>query len=180
MVGSFPDHEIVDLADVVNRVLRKDSGKIDISIFVVNENESAAVLALLKPLDSTSDKLQAAWMSKHLLWFGRIGSYNCCVAGTTKDMGNHTVFVVSPVLDLLKPWVVISVGIAWGAELNNQKLGDVLVGQELLANYQNTAERGSTTISRLAPIPAGDLLLRRFDYGSRTWRFQRYVAQQLS
>ena len=99
---------------------------VEVLLMTVNENEYRAVLGLMKPHVSCKEKLVQNFQ-ENFRWF-IIGSYGqFCAALIRTQKGSDAKDAARTAIDLTKPKMVISVGVAFGKCEQNQNLGDVLV-----------------------------------------------------
>jgi nucleoside phosphorylase/GTPase SAR1 family protein len=95
----------------------------------------------------------------HVAWF-HMPSQGTCNPDATILCGN--------VIEHVSPIAVVMVGIAFGADEENQKIGDVLVSKEIL-NYDSRKERNGTTQYKERPKESGYQLFNAFRSEFSNW-----------
>jgi nucleoside phosphorylase len=150
--------------------------KPDISFLVVTAVpvERDAVLGLMTPLEGRGKVLKVAW--KEATYFlGRLGKYRCAIvmgeAGS--DTRRGSALEVKAGIDRWQPYAVVSVGIAFGRQIESsgqeaQVLGDVLVSTQLYPYHQTKMNPGAQE-ERGAQPEASMVLLDRIRNSSWAW-----------
>ena len=139
---------------------------------VVNKNEYRAVLGLMKPIESVG-KIIKFTEDGVTFMIGKYGEYRTAVVQTSP--GGHgfdgAVQKTIRAVDVLKPSVVISVGVAYGKSKETQRLGDVLVCN-LVHDYAHKRLGKKETCIRNPQFPVGGRLLDIFK-NCLGWRKER-------
>ena len=128
---------------------------------VVNENEYNAVLGLMKPIESVNKIIVFTQKSVTFL-IGKYGKYRTAVVQTSPGGQGPDAAEQKTVraIEVAKPSVVISVGVAYGKSKETQRLGDVLVCN-LVHDYSHK-RLGEETRIRNPQYPVGGSLLDIF------------------
>lgn len=105
-------------------------------------------------------------------YLGRFGK--CSVALLKTSMGpsgpTGATLAAAAALQLWKPKAIIMVGIAFGADREKHKIGDVLVADTV--QLYDPERIGETVVPRGANAPTGSLLVNRFE-NALGWQFVR-------
>ena len=147
---------LVDKDDNIRKVLIVTATRTETDVFFETFRKKRKIA---KPY--SSDKIT--------YWdFGVLG--NCRILMVKQgDMGsikpNGSFLVIKDAIDLLNPDYVIMVGIAFGLKRDKQVIGQVLISSEL-ENYEFAKITETKTIQRGNKIPAGVVLINRFDNSS--------------
>lgn len=116
----------------------------------------------LKPLDGYSNIIQV-FEGNQTYYFGMFGLYK--VAHVQCAMGSisraSSIMTVSTALGKLKSKIVIMVGIAFGIDETNQKIGDVFVAESVIP-YNIKRVGKNKDISRGIEAQSSQILLNRF------------------
>lgn len=119
-----------------------------------------------------NEGLEPKIVSKDTLTFWHYGTINNVEITMIKltEMGSAksggSAISVFDSINHLNPDYIIMIGIAFGLDKKNQKLGDILVSREL-QDYDSQKVNDDSTIARGHKIPAGPKLLNRFDNASQ-------------
>jgi nucleoside phosphorylase len=123
----IPIYEPVDPDEFEQNVQR-----IDVVVFTTTEKEEHALHEQMRPLDGKSGLLQST-MDLQTYRIGTLGRYS--VAHTRCSMGSSetqaSALSAAEVIRKLKPKAMIVVGISFGFDCKNHRLGDVIVAEEV-------------------------------------------------
>ena len=124
----FPSLYSIELNEVEELQTEQILNSVGVLLMVVNENEYSAVLGLMKPIESGVKIIQFTKNSVTFL-IGKYGKYHTAVVQTSPGGQGPDAAVQKTVraIEVVKPSVVISVGVAYGKSKETQRLGDVLV-----------------------------------------------------
>lgn len=118
---------------------------------------------------------------------GTVVAHVRCAMGSSAAGGS--ILTVAAAIEDLKPWAVLAVGIAFGADVDEQPLNDLLLSERLTA-YElqrwGTDEAGGPAILERGPtVPSSPTLLGRFrdshleDFGIRVQAGQLLSGEKL-
>jgi nucleoside phosphorylase len=146
--------------------------KIDVVLMTATDLELRAALRLLKPYPRRKHILRV-YIGPETYYLGMFGKYRSIV--TKCEMGavgsGSTVLAAEQALRLWEPRAAIMVGIAFGADRMKQRMGDLLVAQQLSV-YEIARVGAHATIYR-GPRPESDPTLRNRFKNPQNWRFER-------
>ena len=168
----FPSLYDIELTEIDDSQSEEILKSVDILLMVVNENEYRAVLGLMKPIESEEKIVQFTQKGVTFL-IGKYGKYRTAVVQTSPGgqgpdgAEKKTIRAV----EVLKPSVVISVGVAYGKSKETQQLGDVLVCN-LVHDYTYKRLGENETRIRNPQLPVGGRLLDIFK-NCVGWRKER-------
>ena len=155
----FPSLYDIDLIESRSEEILKS---VDILLMVVNENEYRAVLGLMKPIESVG-KIILFTQKNVTFLIGKYGEYLTAVVQTSPGGQGFDAAEQKTIraIEVLKPSVVISVGVAYGKSKETQRLGDVLVCN-LVHDYTHKRLGENETRIRNPQPPVGGRLLDIF------------------
>jgi nucleoside phosphorylase len=139
-----------------------------ILLVTVTKTETQAVLENLK---NATDR---PWQRKHIgqkIYYalGKIGGAEVFLVQS--EMGTSTpggaLITIHKAIEALSPGAIVMVGIAFGTRPDKQRLGDILVSQQIMA-YEPGKERGRF-IPRGDRVTCSTLLLDKFRSGELDW-----------
>ncbi len=142
---------------------------IDVVIVTAVKVELNAVAKLLKPLQQKGSILKV-FLGPETHYIGKFGAYTTAVTKCRKGaigVGSATL-ATNEAIDTWKPRVAIMIGIAFGRDPVEQKIGDVLVASEIISYEQQRV--GKKIIHRGTNPPSNTTLLDRFE-NVQNWQF---------
>ena len=142
---------------------------IDIVILTVKETEFLAVFKLLEPLIDQS-KIIRCLIENSMYYFGRYGLYNAALLASYTAGVEKALHSLGDAIRLLKPQLAVNVGIAWGANPEKTKLGDVLVADRVV-NLDDVKITPDQTITRSAMPRIDDRTETIVHECKRLWNF---------
>ena len=127
----FPSRRDIDFPEVDELQTEEILKSVGVLLMVVNDLEYRAVLGLMN--QKTGVKITRSGVT---FMIGTYGKYRTAVVQTSQGILGYDAAVLKTVraVEVLKPSVVISVGVAYGKSKETQRLGDVLVSN-LIHNY---------------------------------------------
>lgn len=156
-------------------------------LVTVNDIETQSLLSKLKPLEDYSDVL-IAYSRNNTYFIGMFGAYN--VIHVQSDMGamnrDAVMTTVDSAIKMWNPRGIIMVGVAWGMNREEQKIGDVLISKKIL-QYETAKISKGNTIPRGTDSEAGGILTNRFK-SCMDWKYilengelaRKYIGTVLS
>jgi nucleoside phosphorylase len=124
----------------------------------------------LSPL-SGYNKIIKVFEGDLTIYLGCFGNYK--IAHVQSSMGSisrdSSIMTVSNALIKTNSKIVVMVGIAFGANEENQNIGDVLISESIIP--YNLKRIGKTTITRGIEAPSSKILLNRFKNIKTTWEY---------
>lgn len=139
----------------------------DIVLLTVNDHETEQVQRAFGQTDP------ATHVGKRAYWdYGEIGGAR--VVHSMTNMGDvATIAAVQEAAETLRPVLFLAVGIAWGAELKGQQIGDLLLANPLrdAAHHKDDAEKGIRPRGRHFELD--DSLLQNLKTRHRDWLRQQ-------
>lgn len=120
------------------RSIRKDGPLVLVASIqhMANGTESRAVLARMTPLPGQQGLEQIAIDGLGTVFIGQLSGMAC--AHILVPMGVLSAVRLTAAIVRLEPTLVVEVGVAWGADADKQKLGDVLVASRIVSYASNT------------------------------------------
>ena len=170
--NQFPSLHEVELTEVDRSYTKQLLACVDVLLMVVNDNEYRAVLGLMESIKAGGKIVQATSNSVTFL-IGMYGKFLSAVVKTSPGgQGfNGAEQKTIRAVEVVKPSVVISVGVAYGKSKESQQLGDVLVC-ELVNDYTYKRLGVDETRIRNPQPPVGGRLLDIFE-NYVGWRKER-------
>lgn len=147
-----------------------DNKSADIVIMTATTIELQQVLKLLEPREFQSEIIRTPF-EQGTYYIGKFGAFNAVVTKSTMgDTGpSGSTLATAASLTAWKPYALIVIGIAFGANPKKQRIGDVLVAADIMP-YD--VQKIGDAVQYRAPIPpAGDTLLNRFEHAFN-WQFK--------
>ena len=153
---------------------------IDLVILTVKDFEFNAVFELMEPLQHQS-KILRCLIESTMYYFGRYGRYDAVLIASHTAGLEKALHSLGDAIKLLKPQLVANVGIAWGADPQKQKLGDLLVADRV-RNVDNvkigTDPHGKYQIIERGPMPGIDDRVETIIHEcKRGWQFKNLEDQ---
>jgi nucleoside phosphorylase len=149
--------------------------KIDVLLVTVTEVEAKAVINLVN--EKFNQECVPNYDTVNVYYdLGMIGGAKTAMLRSQMGSGGPggATLTVNDAIQSLSPFAVIMVGIAFGVNPKKQKIGDVLVSQQVLDyNPQRvgTGKEGEQTrISRGDKVSASPMLIQRFQHGQLEWQ----------
>ncbi len=106
--------------------------------------------------------------------FGSIGPARTVMARSTHMGPFATIHCVNEGIDHFSPHTVIMVGIAFGFQPHEQKIGDILVAKQIINGDLQKIRTGIDNQPEILPrgtgMPVADRLLNRFQAGQLDWK----------
>lgn len=159
-----------DFSSSILTLLSVPSVSIDLVIMTVKETEFLAVFELLQPLQGQSQILRCL-VEHSIYYFGLYGRYHAALLASHTAGIERALHSLGNAIRLLRPRLVVNVGIAWGADPSKQRLGDVLVADRVV-NIDNV-KVGPYQITDRGPMPAIDARTEAIvNECKRGWKFQ--------
>jgi nucleoside phosphorylase len=142
--------------------------KADILLVTVTEVEARAILNYApSPEKHITD--QVIYYD-----FGSIGPAHTVMARSTHMGPFATIHCVNEGIDHFSPHTVVMVGIAFGFQPHEQKIGDILVAKQIINGDLQKVRTGTDNQPEILPrgtgIPVADRLLNRFQAGQLDWK----------
>ena len=111
-------------------------------VVVINDNERCETLRIMRPLPS-QERILTVTLEDNTYYVGLLGknpvALFACRPGGDTTLGLSP--AIGPTMALFKPKGIISVGVAFGANPTEQKLGDVLLSEKVIS-YSVNAQQG--------------------------------------
>lgn len=149
--------------EVDDAFIEKYKSKFNFLIVTATDIEKEVLHDHLKPLPG-QDKILQINKFKYTYYVGIFGAYYA-VHVACNEMGaigrNASILTTSHAIGTWSPTVLLMVGIAFGADITKQKIGDVLVAERILP-YEPQKLGVKETITRGKEGPASSLLVDRF------------------
>jgi nucleoside phosphorylase len=162
-------HELPQSIEITNPAVLQPA--IDVVILTVNETEWRAVMYLLKPYPRRKGVLRA-YLGTHTYDLGRFGEQRTvvtrCEMGTTGP--NAAMLATQKAWEHWRPRALIMCGVAFGRDHTQQRVGDVLVAQQVV--LYEPQRQGDETIYRGPQPTTNATLFNRFRNPPR-WSFAR-------
>jgi nucleoside phosphorylase len=141
----------------------------DILIVTVTEVETLTAISAFEQANGFNEKEE--WIDNRLYHnLGQIGSAQVFLRQSAMGSGGQggSLLTVSKGIEDLSPLAVIMVGIAFGSDENTQKLGDILVAEQLCP-YEFQKVGKDITISRSGKPEASQMLIDLFRSAGQQW-----------
>ncbi len=166
-------------SDVDDKKLSKVLRHTDVLIVTSAEIERRALLARFAPLKDERTILVGS--HKNVTYrCGQFGRYAAAHVHTTQGPdGRHgATLTVAQALDGMKFKACLVIGIAFGFDRKTQRLGDVLIAEQVQP-YEHTKVEGDTETvkSRGAPMQCGTVLSERFRSRMGDWERNRAITR---
>jgi nucleoside phosphorylase len=149
---------------------------VDVLVVTATPVERDAVLRHMTPLEGQAAIIKVPL--KNLTYFvGRLGEPVAALVMTRigASMRDGSTLAVNEAIDSCAPRAVIAVGIAWGMDTRQLRLGDVLVSTRIVP-FDVARRQDGGDVHRAATPEAGGLLLNRF-LNVTGWSFVRPDGQ---
>jgi nucleoside phosphorylase len=153
----------------------ENSSTIDVLLVTVTEVEAQAVISLVEK--KFNQKCVPIFDKVNVYYdLGVIGGARIAMLRSQMGSGGPggAALAVADAIQNLSPSVVLMVGIAFGVNPHKQKIGDILVSQQVLDyNPQRigTGQDGEQTITpRGDKASASPMLIQRFQHGQLRWQ----------
>jgi nucleoside phosphorylase len=164
---TFNTPKIIDIGvDKLKNII----SKVQILLLTVNDWERKALLSEMTPLDGEESILQGA-LSSITYRIGMFGNY--CAAYTESTMGSGgrqgATLTAERAINELKPKAVFLLGIAFGIDSKKQKLGDVLIAENIFP-YELQKLNEKFAIYRGHSVLCGTILAERFRMRRSDWK----------
>lgn len=158
--------------------MKELASNVQVLFLTVNDWERTALLAEIKSINNKNELLRGK-IKEQIYRIGFFGSY--CVAQVDTSMGstkprNATITIMDAVNELENLKVVFLIGIAYGLNKKNQRLGDVLVAESIFP-YENQKLIKNDNIYRGDSIPAGANLCNVFRSYREDWQEPLYEGR---
>lgn len=174
---AVPSHAETDIDDKkLNKVLKST----DILIVTSADIEKRAVLARFAPLEGETKILVGTHGQGVTFRFGQFGRYNAAHVHTTQgpDGKQGAMLTTSHALSGMKFKACFVIGIAFGFDRKEQRLGDVLVAEQVQPYEHAKIEGdGETYKPRGQIISCGPVLSERFRSRMDGWEKNRSVTR---
>lgn len=145
--------------------------EIDVVIITATETELKAVRNKLRVYPKRR-KVLLVYSKSETYYLGQFGEYQTVVTRcSTGAIGRDAAInAIHTAIDLWSPKAVIMVGIAFGKDQKEQKIGDVLVASEIISYEPQSVGNGGEITSRGTIPPSNKTLLNRFKT-PQNWKF---------
>lgn len=147
-------------------------GKIDVVIITATKLETDILHTKLKPIQGYSQIIKII-CEKTAYYIGIFEDYTIChsqcvnMGSTQAGSSSVTTFQA---ISHWNPKVLIMIGIAFGVDKENQKIGDVLIA-ETINGYNYVKVANSKETHRGKTIPSTDNLTRRINEIAKNWNY---------
>ena len=159
----------------------------DLLIITATPTEKDEVHKNLQPIDGQNGILRIQ-KGQYTYFLGKFGQYNVIHVGTGnmgaigRTASTATAFTA---IELWKPKAVVMIGIAFGANPDKQRIGDVLVSERVVNYETRRANPDGSNIQRGHEGPASTILLDRYrsvDGWQHNIKYddKDYLAKQIS
>lgn len=159
----------------------------DLLIITATPTEKKEVHKYLMPIDG-QDGVMRIQKNQYTYYLGKFGHYNAIHVGTG-NMGavgrTASIHTAITAIDLWNPKVVLMVGIAFGANEDKLRIGDVLVSERVVNYETHRANANGSKTQRGSEGPASTILLDRYR-SVEDWSYnvkyedKNYDAKQIS
>lgn len=150
--------------------------EVDIVIITANNEELKAAMHKLQPYPPRR-KVLLAYIGPETYYIGKFGAFKTvvtrCRMGSGIDSGSVTLATMQA-QETWHPKAILMVGIAFGKDATEQKIGDVLVASQIIP-YEGQRV-GEQVVFRSPIPPSNPVLLNRFE-SALTWHFERPDGQ---
>jgi nucleoside phosphorylase len=139
-----------------------------ILLITATDLETSVLHTFIKPINGYSSIIKV-YLESYTYYIGKFGNY--LIAHVQCGMGSigrdASILTTSDSIRIIKPKLVVMIGIAFGIDKKKQKIGDVLVSESVIS-YNPKRVGKKETIQRGLTSPAGKIILNRFK-NLRTW-----------
>ncbi|XP_019859509.1 PREDICTED: uncharacterized protein LOC109587729 [Amphimedon queenslandica] len=133
---------------------------IRILLMTATQNELSAVLGYLKPLNGR-DKVIKKFINDTWIYVGKYGNFSVVVGRSAYAKSQQgplkAAEVTKKIMEIYKPKYIIAIGVCFGMDRNEVKLGDVIVS-DLIVDLSTFKKEEGLIIPRGPQPPAGKTL----------------------
>ena len=135
---------------------------VQVLLITAVRTEKNAVLRYLSPFDK--NYVISVNIKGETYYIGRYGAYNAVLTmcGTGSINRDSVILATKNAIDYWKPKAIIMIGIAFGSDSKKQKIGDVLVSDQIINYETQRISNGNKIIYRGLQPEVGKVLLNRF------------------
>lgn len=149
--------------DVEDTFITVHQSFFNLLLVTATDIEKQVLHAKLRPILGQTEILRVHYQ-KFTYYIGQFGAFYC-VHVACNEMGSmgrgSSLTTVSKAIAAWQPKVVLMVGIAFGADITKQKIGDVLVSERIVSYDPKKLSEKDGVISRSKENPASSTLLDR-------------------
>ena len=156
--------------DVDDKGIEDIHNKIELVLLVANKREFKTVMRMLEPYKNNKIyKLSAGEQTYYIGKFGVL--YTALVQLTAMGSGSSggSAVTVIDIVGKFEPYIIISVGVAWGRGDNDQEMGDVIVARQIIPLQANQRLGPTDIIDRDAKPQCTTILINRLQNCAEEW-----------